>query len=170
MTRVGLVFLIFFVISTLAYNNCAGGKFETINAIGGLANGASAQCREKIRSAAKASLTIDPQLCETAANYRCDLRHFRPEVSNGGAETKLCGTINAEACVPVQVYNYNTAAQQADAAAEDKAEGGSYNRDEAVCINTQILQQQVAVIQTEGSSVEAALEAALNECRQRSRP
>src|SRR5437868_13253324 len=113
MTRVGIYLAIFTVISTLAFNNCAGGKFETLNATN-LVSSASAQCRQKIMATVKVSEISDPSACESAANYQCDLRRFRPEVPSGKSTRRHCVSIAGlgDICIPVDVYNYNTRAQQ----------------------------------------------------------
>lgn len=168
MIRVGIVTTIFFAISVIAFNNCSSTGFNVVeNAL----NSASSQCRAKIMNSAKAELFLDGSLCENAANYACDLRHFRKGVGMARSQQTICQQIAGvgEACVPVSVYNFDTSDQQQTAEASQLVEGGSYNRDEASCINTQIVAQQIPVIQEEGSSVADALERSIASCRQRSR-
>lgn len=168
MIRVGIVTTIFIAISVIAFNNCSSTGF---NAGENALNSASSQCRTKIMNSAKAELFGDGSLCENAANYACDLRHFRKGVGTARAQQTLCSQVAGlgEACVPVAVYNFDTALQQQGAEADQLVEGGAYNRDEASCINTQIVSQQVPVIQEDGSSVAEALERSVASCRQRSR-
>lgn len=168
MIRVGIVTTIFFAISVIAFNNCSSTGF---NAVGESINLASSQCRTKIMNSAKAELFLDGSLCENAANYSCDLRHFRQGVGTARSQQTLCQQVAGigEACVPVSVYNFDTSAQQQSAEASQLVEGGSYNRDEASCINTQVVAQQIPVIQEEGSTVAEALERSIASCRQRSR-
>lgn len=161
-------FSLFFAITVIAYNNC-GGKFEVAE---GVSLASSAQCRAKIMNSAKASAALnDPSICEDAANYRCDIRHFRPEVISGKFENRQCSIIAGmgETCVPVTNYNYNTASQLQQADASAIVEGGAYNRDEATCIHTKITSQNIALIQEEGSSITEALEKSIEQCRRRSR-
>lgn len=122
-------------------------------------------------NSAKAELFGDASACESAANYACDLRHFRRGVGQATEQKTSCTSIAGigDACVAVTVYNYDTTAQQRTADAIELAEGGAYNRDEASCINTQIKIQNISVIQEEGSTVAEALERSIASCRQRSR-
>jgi hypothetical protein len=168
MTRVGIYLAIFFVIAVVAFNNCAG-KFEAVSALNSFSN-ASAQCRQKIAAAAKIADIADATVCEHSGNYQCDWRRFRPDVNPGKSQETRCVNIAGlgDTCVPVVIYNYNTRAQQQSAVADEMVEGGAYNRDEASCINTQIVSQRVALIQAEGSSLEQALENTVEQCRRRS--
>lgn len=169
MIRVGIVSTIFFAISVIAFNNCSSTGFNAVENSINLAS--SSQCRTKIMNSAKAELFQDGALCENAANYACDLRHFRKGVGSAHSQETSCQQIAGlgEACVAVSVYNFDTSAQQQTAEASQLVEGGSYNRDEASCINTQVIAQQVPVIQEEGSTVAEALERSIASCRQRSR-
>lgn len=168
MFRVGIVTSIFIAISAIAFNNCSSTGFNLAeNAI----NSASSLCRTKIIASAKAEIFNGGALCENAANYACDLRHFRKGVGTARSQEKTCTNIAGlgETCVPVSVYNFDTSAQQQTADASELVEGGAYNRDEVSCINTQIISQQVPVVQEEGSTVAEALERSIASCRQRSR-
>jgi hypothetical protein len=159
----------FFALAILAYNNCSNSQFEPLSSLG-LNNSASSQCRTKMLEAAKSALVTDASLCEAATNYQCDLRRFRPEPGLDRAQNVECLNIPGmvQACVPVTTYSYNTSLQQQGADPADLAEGGAYNRDEATCINTRITSQKISLIQTEGSTVQQALEQAVTQCRQRS--
>lgn len=167
MIRFGVVFSIFITISVIAFNNCSSKGF---NAIDGATNLASAQCRTKMMASAKADLFKDTSLCDNTANYQCDLRHFRNGVGYAQVRDTVCVNLSdvGETCVPVNVFNFDTSAQQQTASADELIEGGSYNRDEVSCINTQITTQQIPVIQEEGASVAEALERSIASCRQRS--
>ncbi len=169
MLRAVLYLSIFFTISTIAYNNCAGGKFE---ATGGLnIASASAQCRQKIMASSKISPELDPSICERGENYQCDIRHFRPNVAAGKFYDNHCLNITnfGKACVAINTYNYNTSTQLQKSEAPDLSEGAPYNRDEASCINTQITNHDIALIQGDGATLEEALYATIEQCRQRSR-
>jgi hypothetical protein len=170
MIRAWIVFGILFAISMIAFNNCSSKGFDIPAAES--SNSTSSQCRTKIISSAKAEIYSTPSLCESAANYQCDLRRFRKNIGSGKKQEIQCAQIAGfgEACVPVVVYNFDTTIQQESAEARDLVEGGAYNRDEVSCINTQITSQNIALIQTEGSSVAETLEKSFETCRQRSRP
>lgn len=169
MLRVGIVTTIFIAISVIAFNNCSSAGFNVPQSS---LSSASSQCRAKIMNSAKAELFQDDALCEKAANYSCDLRHFRKGVGTLRSQQTICQQIAGigEACVPVSIYNFDTTVQQQTAEAAQLVEGGAYNRDEATCINTQVMAQpQIPAIQEEGSSVAEALERSIASCRQRSR-
>ncbi|MNY44176.1 hypothetical protein D3C86_1791810 [compost metagenome] len=116
-------------------------------------------------------MSIDPALCESPANYQCDVRHFRKGVGIETSHTQECANIAGmgEACVSVAVYNYDTTGQQQEAEASQLVEGGSYNRDEVSCINTKITTRDIAMVQAEGSTFAETLEKTIEGCRQRSR-
>lgn len=168
MTRVGIFIGLFFVITTIAFNNCSG-EFEALDA-SRLVNSSSSQCLEKIRSSFKVSDFGPPSVCDEPANYHCDQRRFRPATKDGKAHAIECSNIAGigEACITVDTYTFNTSQQRRTASAEDLVEGGAYNRDEVTCINTKITSQRVALIQDEGSNVTNALEKTVEQCRQRS--
>ncbi|MBC7369984.1 MAG: hypothetical protein H7326_00360 [Bdellovibrionaceae bacterium] len=156
------------MISTVAFNNCSG-KFVAKNALGSI-NNSSSQCIQKMRSSLKVSDFSEPSMCEEAANYHCDQRRFRPEITNAQTQSVQCTKIAGvgDACITVTTYDYNTQQLQQSASAEEMVEGGSYNRDEVTCINTKITRQEVALIQVEGSNVADVLEKTVEQCRQRS--
>jgi hypothetical protein len=170
MTRAGIVFAILFSTSVVAFNNCAGNGFNAPGALDSAGLGSS-QCRTKVISSAKTELFSNPSLCESAANYQCDLRRFRKGVGTEQKHDIQCAQIAGigEACIPVVTYNFDTTTQQQTAEASELIEGGSYNRDEVSCINTQITSQHIALIQVEGASVPETLEKSIETCRQRSR-
>lgn len=170
MARWGLIFSVMFGICMLAFNNCSNG-FRIDEPLAGSTT-ANSQCRQKIMSAAKSEIIKNASLCESPVNYHCDLRRFRPGVGTATTQEVQCPTLAGlgEACISVTVYNFDTSRQLASAETRDSNEGGSYNRDEASCINTQITSQHVALIQAEGDSVNEAFEKSLELCRQRSRP
>lgn len=116
-------------------------------------------------------MSIEPALCETPANYQCDVRHFRKGVGAETSQGKECADIAGlgETCVNVSIFNYDTTDQQKEAEASQLIEGGSYNRDEVSCINTKITTRNIAMIQAEGSTLVEALEKTIESCRQRSR-
>jgi|GEM_PF-6861459 hypothetical protein len=167
MTPKRIVYFLCFLVVIIAFNNCSGG-FTAIDVVDIAST--SSQCREKIVQKA-ASLAVAPELCENPINYQCDLRHFRPGVGSETSQAVYCVNVAGmgEACIPVNIFNYDTSAQQKDAEAAQMVEGGSYNRDEVSCVNTQVTTRGISMIQAEGNTVSSTLETAIDSCRQRSR-
>jgi hypothetical protein len=170
MTRFAILFGILSFISLLAFNNCSGG-FKMENPAGVSAS-SSSQCRTKVINAAKSQALPDASVCENPANYQCDLRRFRMAVGHERTSEQQCSNIAGmgEVCINVIIYNFDTSEQSKSAEASEVFEDGAYNRDEAVCINTQVTTQGILVVQGEGSSVTEALEKSIESCRQRNRP
>lgn len=138
----------------------------------GVSASSSSQCRTKIINAAKSQALIDPSVCENPANYQCDLRRFRLAIGHETTSEHQCSNIAGigEVCVNVVIYNFDTSEQLKTAEVAEAFEGGAYNRDEAVCINTQVTAQGIVVVQGEGPTVTDALEKSIESCRQRNRP
>ena len=167
MTPKWMVYSLMALTTTVAFNNCSGG-FTAIDTTD--LSTASSQCREKIKNKVT-DVAMDPALCESPLNYQCDVRHFRKGVGNEAGQAVHCTDIAGlgETCVAVNIFNYDTTAQQKTATAAELVEGGSYNRDEVSCINTQIISRNIAMIQSEGDSFASTLEKTIENCRQRSR-
>jgi hypothetical protein len=166
MTPKRILYAILFLVTVVAFNNCSN-NFSLIESVETL----SSLCRSKLVAKAEATMAIDPVLCESPANYQCDVRHFRKGVGTATSQANQCANIAGigEACVSVAVYNYDTTGQQQEAEPSQLVEGGSYNRDEVSCINTKITTRNIAMIQAEGSTFADTLEKTIESCRQRSR-
>lgn len=162
-----VVYGLLFLVTVVAYNNCSS-QFSLLESI--QTSTASSQCRQAIVAKA-ASIPVDFNLCENPANYSCDIRHFRKGVGSVSSKAQQCANIAGmgEACVPVNIFNYDMTSQQETAAADELVEGGSYNRDEVSCINTKVKTRDIATIQEEGNTLAETLERTIEVCRQRSR-
>ncbi len=161
-----IIYAILFGVSVIAFNNCSGG-FEVLESVGRV----SAQCLQKLRTSQKLNGSFDPVICENPENYQCDIRRFRKGVGHQTQQDQQCADIAGigETCVAVTTFNFDTSQQEIFAEPADLVEGGSYNRDEISCMNTQITDHKIAVVQAEGSRLVDTLESTILNCRARSR-
>ena len=156
--QIALMILSVFVL-TFGFSNC--GKFEVAD---GQAQ-VSSQCLAKLRN--DNSIIPSASACEDMTSFECERREFRPGVGGEPSTDFECVSIRpgSEVCVAVHVFRFNTEAARSGAEPSAFEEGGEYNRDEVQCVNTKIKRQNMTVIQASDSTVESALKAVVDKCR-----
>jgi hypothetical protein len=135
-----------------AFQNCSGG-FESSHA-----TFQSSQCAAKAR-AKVSELPIDHTAlnCQNLDNYECDIRNFGADLEDSTKEERVC---SGSRCVTAAIRNYK--------AAEDFQQGEEYNRQEIRCYHLQ-LYKGVALFQSEGDTLEQALDGAIAACTEAER-
>jgi hypothetical protein len=157
--RSGILILLTLGFVGVSYTNCStfvpSGEFI----------GMSSLCAAELR--AKPVAPFDSaSICEPAENYQCNLRIFRPGLEEKNTSEVICVDLdNGRSCVRTTVISFNTERAREGAEPEDFDEGGSYNHEEATCVNTRIKNSNVTVFSGESSNIPEALARAVQSCR-----
>lgn len=128
----------------------------------------SAQCKSAVQSSIRAWLPGDDFDCESASEYRCELRIFSPDVVDGTQVSSECfaNGSRAQICIQTETRSFATASARgvAGIAETEFAEGGEFNRSEAKCFH-QHTRRGVPIFEGHGERVVAAFAKARDLCR-----
>jgi hypothetical protein len=154
----------------IAFNNCAGFTSPAIGLKSFAASSASCSSGQKTMKVALAQYEIS-ETCEEHANYRCDVREFRPGIGNSTDVVQSCLTTQiGEVCLPVSISKYDTALNLGLSELDSQAfsSGGEFNHSEASCFNTKVIVDGQAALKAEAQGLQQALQAVITKCRERS--
>ena len=128
----------------------------------------NAQCVADLRKTAVPAFDT-ASVCDEPANYVCDHRIFKPGISTTRRYEKPCLDLPGlgRACVLTNVFLYDTEANRSEVGLEPGAmePGGIYNHEEVQCANTAVRSGPVSLINAEAETLQAALQAAYDQCR-----
>jgi hypothetical protein len=153
----------FFLIATLAYQNCAG-RGSTF------AVPKRTEPYDQVKLAALTSLSEaeKSRLCETPGYYSCTLRLFKPLIQSEQVARETCfATDQEDVCVLANVMTYNTdlALEQCDTCTEqDSLPGGRYNYEESFCFNSSLKSMTGIEDRFDSSDLATAYMAARDAC------
>lgn len=122
----------------------------------------ASQCLAKVKSEALKVSQNNFYDCESPDNYSCERRVFSPDVANNSLKRREC---DDGICVDVETRHFNTSQAREFEPAESFLPGAEYNRQEFRCSH-RFNYQGIAVIDSEGESMSAALARVMDSCKQ----
>ncbi len=101
--------------------------------------------------------------CDEIAQYKCNIREFSPDISNGEAKEQQYCTKDDQ-CLNYDLYSFDTSSMRETdqfAVAKDFEKGGQYNYQEVQCFHISGRSKGLA---GDGADIDEALEQAIGNC------